>query len=398
MVPSTFVALERLPQTPNGKVDRRALPAPDQARPELGTGYVPPRDAVEEQLAAIWADLLGVQRVGVHDNFFELGGDSLLAFRLLARIEKSFGKELQPVTVFRRPTVAQFALGLQNPVDMWPAAAALESQPGGSKPPLFLLPSIAGQAEYFQGLVKYLGPDQPVLGIGFPDPQRPPRPFATFEDLAVWCVERIRESWPVGPYCLAGYSFSGMLAYEVARQLRAAGSEVRLLAILDVGPQPKRTFSRRMRYPWLVLKNLPSWIADDLLRTSLRGNVARLKRTVKAWTRRILGISAAMGASRVEVERIFDVEGVAPAYRKILEDNLQLYRNYVPKPYLGRITLFRARTRPLLHSFERDLNWGEFVAGGAEINDVPGNHFTLVNDPGMRVIAERLVEQLSRSA
>jgi thioesterase domain-containing protein len=186
-----------------------------------------------------------------------------------------------------------------------------------------------------------------------------------------------------------------MLAYEVARQLRATGSEVRLVAILDVGPRPKRSFSRIVRYPWLVLKNLPFWIAEDFLSTSLHGNVARLKRTIKAWARRASGISGGMSASRVEVERVFDVEGVAPAYRKILEDNLQLYRDYVPKPYAGRITLFRARSRPLLHSFERDLNWGELVAGGTEICDVPGNHFTVVNEPGMRVIAERLVEELS---
>ncbi len=396
MVPSTFVALKRLPQTPSGKVDRRALPAPDRARPELDAGYVPPQSAVEERLAAMWAELLGVERVGIHDNFFELGGDSLLAFRLLARIEKSFGKGLRPATAFRRPTVAQFAQGLQNPLDLEPATAILESQPGAGKPPLFLLPSLAGQAEYFQGLVKYLEPDQPILGISFPDPQRPPRPFATFEELAHWCVERIREIRPVGPYCLAGYSFSGMLAYEVARQLHETGNDVQLVAILDDGPRPKRSLSRIVRYPWLLLKNIPCWVAEDLLRTSLGGNVARLKRTIKAWARHSLGNSAGMSASRVEVERVFDVEGVAPAYRKILEDNLQLYRDYVPGPYAGRITLFRALTRPLLHTFERDLNWGELVAGGVEICDVPGNHFTLVNEPGMRIIGERLAMALGK--
>ncbi|MGO9110863.1 MAG: amino acid adenylation domain-containing protein [Thermoguttaceae bacterium] len=398
MVPSAFVFLERLPLTPNGKLDRRALPAPDQARPDLGTGYVPPRDAVEEQLAAIWADLLGVERVGVYDNFFELGGHSLLVFRMLARVEESFGKELQPVAVFRWPTIAQLALGLQDMMDTRSAAVVLEFQPGGSKPPLFLLPSIAGRPEYFRGLVKYLGPDQPVLGIGFPDPQRPPRQFAKFEDLALWCVERIRESRPVGPYSLAGYSFSGMLAYEVACQLRATGSEVRLVAILDTGPQPKRSFGRLVRYPWLVLKNLPFWISEDILRTSLRETIARLKRAFKAWTRHATGISAVIGASRVEVERIWDVKGMASSHRKILEDNLQLFRAYVPKPYPGRIMLFRARARPLLHSLEHDLNWGELVAGGVEINDLPGNHVDLLCEPGMRAFAERLVERLSESA
>jgi amino acid adenylation domain-containing protein len=395
MVPSAFVPLERLPLTPNGKLDRRALPAPDQARTDPGTGYAAPRTALEEQLAAIWADLLGVKRVGIHDNFFELGGHSLLAVRMLARVEESFGTKLPPAAVFRQPTVAQFALALQEPMDVRPAAAIHKIHPGGSKPPLFFLPSIVGQAEYFRRMVKFLGPDQPVLAVGFPDAHQSPRPFATLEELAEWCVERIREARPVGPYGLAGYSFSGMLAYEVARQLRTTGSEVRLVAILDTGPRPKPSLSRRLRYPWLVLKNLPFWLAEDICRTSLRENVARVKRTIKAWTRRAVGISSVIGTWRVEVERIWDVAGMAPAHRKILEDNLRLFRAYVPKPCPGRITLFRAQASPLLHPRERDLGWGELVAGGVEIHDLPANHVSILLEPSIRVIAERIVERMS---
>jgi thioesterase domain-containing protein len=321
-----------------------------------------------------------------------------LAIRMLARIEESFGKKLQPAAVFRRPTVAQFAVGLQEPTDARPAAAVLEIQRGGSKPPLFLLPSITGQAMYFRSLLKHLGPDQPVLAIGFPDPHRPPRPFATFEDLALWCVERIRESQPVGPYCLMGYSFSGMLAYEVARQIRAMGGEVRLLAILDTGPPPKTSFLRLLRYPWLVLKNLPLWITEDLLRTSLRKNLARVKRNIKAWMRRALGISALIGRSRVEVERIFDMAGTKPSHRKIMEDNLRLFNAYVPRPYPGHIMLFRARARPLLHSFDPDLGWDGLAAGGVEIHVLPGNHLDLMVEPALGAIAERLAERLSKPA
>jgi amino acid adenylation domain-containing protein len=397
MVPSVFVPLERLPLTPNGKVDRLALPPPDQTRPELETGYVPPRTALEKQLAAIWADVLGMERVGIHDNFFELGGHSLLATRMVARVEEAFGTKLSPVAVYRRPTVAQFALGLHDPIDLRPASAVLEIQPGGSMPPLFFLPSITGQAEQLPSLVKYLGPDQPVLGIGFPDPQHPPRPFASLEDLALWCVERIREARPVGPYSLAGYSFSGMLAYEVACQLRATGGEVRLVAVLDEGPRPQRSFSRLLRHPWLVLKNLPFWIAEDILHTSLRENIARLRRKIKDWTRRALGISAASGASRVSVESIWDVDGIAPATREVMEHNLQLFFAYAPQPYPGRIMLFRARARPLLHSLDRDLGWGKLAAGGVEIIDLPGSHDNLLREPSMRVIAERLVARLPKS-
>jgi thioesterase domain-containing protein len=188
-----------------------------------------------------------------------------------------------------------------------------------------------------------------------------------------------------------------MLAYEVARQLRATGDEVRLVAILDEGPRPKRSLSRHLRYPWLVLKNLPFWIAEDILCTGLRENVARVRRTVKDWTRRALGISAAIGASRALVERIWDVDGIAPAVRKVMENNLQLFLAYAPKPYPGPIMLFRARARPLLHSLDRDLGWGKLAAGGVEIIDLPGSHDNLLREPNMRVVAERLVERLNKS-
>jgi thioesterase domain-containing protein len=407
MVPAAFLTLAALPLTPNGKVDRRALPAPDQwahggyplvgaGRPDRGTVYVPPRDAVEKQVAAIWADLLGVERVGVHDNFFELGGHSLLAMRMLARVQESCGKELPAVAVFCSPTVAQLALVLHGRMDVRPTAAVREIQPGGSKPPLFFVPSVGGKSVSYWSMVQHLGPDQPVLSIGFPDPEQPPRPFETFEDFALWCVEKIREARPVGPYSLVGYSFAGMLAYEVARQLQATGSEVRVLAILDTGPQRKQSFSRRLQYPGRVLMNVPLWITEHVLRTSLRDNAAQLKRSIKAWTRRGLALTGLIAAARVEVEDILRVEGLTPAYRKLLDHNLQLFRAYAPKPYPGRITLFRARARDLFHPADRDLGWGEFAAGGVEVNDVPGSHGALFRDPIMSGIGEQLAERLSK--
>jgi aminoglycoside 3-N-acetyltransferase len=108
-VPSAFVLLDALPLTPNGKVDRRALPAPDHARPELGKGFLAPRDSLESQLAQMWEDLLGVTPIGVQDDFFELGGHSLLAVQLFAQIEKRMGVRLPLATLFERPTVAQLA-------------------------------------------------------------------------------------------------------------------------------------------------------------------------------------------------------------------------------------------------------------------------------------------------
>jgi acyl carrier protein len=109
MIPASFTTLDKLPLSSNGKVDRRALPAPDQARPEVGAEFVAPQSPAEEALAAIWAEVLGVARIGTHDNFFDLGGDSILATQALSRINKRFNVELNLFNFFEQPTVAGLA-------------------------------------------------------------------------------------------------------------------------------------------------------------------------------------------------------------------------------------------------------------------------------------------------
>ena len=116
MVPSIFLELKQLPLTPNGKVDRRALPAPDRARPELEKRYSAPRDEVELQLTKIWEQVLGVHPIGIEDKFFDLGGHSLLAVRVIAQMEKSFGRKLRLATIFQAPTIQQLAAIIRDPL------------------------------------------------------------------------------------------------------------------------------------------------------------------------------------------------------------------------------------------------------------------------------------------
>ena len=129
MVPSAFVLLDKFPLTPNGKIDRKALPAPDQTRPEFEQSYVPPRSPIEEMLVAIWREVLNIDRIGIHDNFFELGGHSLLAMQLIVRINKQFQIEFPLYSLFEAPTVAGLSvrlealLGQVNPITSAPIKA-----------------------------------------------------------------------------------------------------------------------------------------------------------------------------------------------------------------------------------------------------------------------------------
>ena len=374
MIPSAFIPMEALPLTPNGKVDRKAHPAPTGGRPESGAEYVPPRTAVEQQLAAIWAELLGVDRVGVQDNFFDLGGHSLLGVRLFAQIEKTFGRRLPLAMLFKRATIERLAEEFQQPVDHGYSTEIIGIQPLGPKPPVFFMPSLVGEVMYCRQAANHLGPDQPVYGIQIHCGDGTTEPLSSLEAIAARCVEDLCAFQPEGPYRLAGYSFAGMLAYEMARQLSAEGREIDLVAIIDTGAirVGKGPSGHSLRRAAGFLRNLPYWVIDDFLQTRPRDMVARIRRQIRALRngRRAyhLSLSSSQGLA---LEDLFDISRASNKYRQLIEANLQAFQEYTPKPYPGRITLLRARARPLFHSHEADLGWSQFALGGVRSKTVP---------------------------
>ena len=243
MVPAVVVLLEALPVTPNGKVDRRALPAPDRSRPELEKAFVAPRDDLELQLAHIWEEVLGVRPVGARDNFFELGGHSLLAVRLFALIEKRLGKTLPLTTVFQGATVEHLAGILRQQPTPGPQSSLVAIQPGGSKRPLFLVHPAGGHVFPYIHLAQFLGPDQPCYGLQARGVEDGQDPHTRIEDMAAYYIQALQTVQPTGPYLLGGWSMGGVVAFEMAQQLHAQGQRVALLVLLDGRiPTPDETF------------------------------------------------------------------------------------------------------------------------------------------------------------
>ena len=225
MVPSAFVFLEALPLTSNGKVDRKALSAPEamQNRCEADDG---PNDALELQLAKIWAKVLGISSVGVRDNFFDAGGHSLLAVRLLAEIKKATGRELSIAAFFQSPTIIQMAeiLRREGCTVHWKSLAPL--QPNGLKKPFFW---IYAESTYSY-LQKFFGSDQPLYGIMSQLHDGKPEGY---EKIVSQYLSEIRMIQPEGPYYIGGYCFGGLLALEIARRLSKAGMEVSFMFLVD---------------------------------------------------------------------------------------------------------------------------------------------------------------------
>ena len=190
MIPSAFVVVERFPLTPNGKVDRQALPAPGEDRLGMATELATPVHESEHLLVEIWEAVLRVRPIGIHDNFFDLGGDSLLALRLFTRIEKVTGKRLPLATLLRAPTVATLAPLLAGTGEVsWRSLVAI--QPAGDRPPLFCVPGVGGNAVGYHALAHHLGTDQPVYGLQARGLDGRTEPFFRVEDMAAHYVREI---------------------------------------------------------------------------------------------------------------------------------------------------------------------------------------------------------------
>jgi len=226
------VLLDALPLTPNGKLDRKALPMPLPSR-FTDPSFHAPRDGVEQQLAAIWMELLRLPTISIHANFFALGGHSLLAVRLMSAIRQRFDCHLPLATLFTHPTIAHLARELRQGATGSAWTSLVPIQPHGSRPPFFCIHPAGGNVLQFYGLAQHLGAEQPFYALQSIGLDGVTPPDSTIEAMAERYAAQILTVQPSGPYWLGGYSLGGTVAYAVAHALRRAGHQVARVVILD---------------------------------------------------------------------------------------------------------------------------------------------------------------------
>ena len=392
MVPSAFVPLNALPLTSNGKVDRRALPSPDQSRPGLEKTFVAPNTRSEEVLAKIWANLLKLEQVGIHDNFFDLGGHSLLAVRLMSQIEKSFGKKLPLAILFQAPTIEQLAELIIEDVVLPTWSSLYPIQPHGSKPPFFWVHGEASDAF----LPRYLGPDQPLYGLRHQSEDGTPARYHTVVDIAAHYLSEIRTVQPQGPYFLGGYCFGALVAFEIAQQLKKLNQGVPLLVLLDpvnprVGPlsaSAPMTFRSSTNGTSLV---------DEISRHRL--NLESLKANEKVHyvleraKGKIMNITSPFDKTlkKMAYEACLALGyPIPPSLRSryILDIYDQSLADYVPEVHPGRLMVFKAA-----EDCDPD-RWERLALLGLEIHEIPGNHTNILKEPYLHGWAELLKIQI----
>ena len=394
MVPAAFVPLDALPQTANGKLDRRALPAPGYtARGELEQ----PRSFVEAQLLQVWEEVLGVETIGTTQNFFdELGGNSILALRLFAQVNRRLRCDLPVAVLFAGATVRQMAAAIEEQRRATPAppspVAAL--QPHGSLPPLFCVHPADRNVICYVNLVRHLGADQPVYGLRDISDDLA-RPIA---QIAAEYVREVRAVQPRGPYYLAGWSFGGFVAFEMASLLEGEGERVAFVGLLDT-TAPCITETRPVPEPLDLLIGL----ADDL--------AAERGRTFAVRREELEGLDR--GEQLRRIADALQAQGAAPAgfgaerlqaQADVLLARARSLTGYAPGAFTGSLTLFRAEQVPgdfqaLLAGYtdeeQRTRGWCRTSPAPVEVHPVPGAHVTISSEPHVRVLAQRMREALA---
>jgi len=369
------------------------VPASPEERKGDGTPFVAPRDAEELQLADIWENVLGVQPVGIRDNFFELGGDSLLAVRLFAEIAKILRRPLPLATLFEAPTVEGLAAVLRREGRPAASPVLVPIQPGNARPPLFCAHQHTGHLFCYQELARYLGPDQPVYGLAPRALDGVQAPHARIEDMAAAYIHAIRAAQPEGPYHLAGYCFGGVLAFEMARQLRAQGQAVALVALIEAtwtgNGHPLRRAARR-------IGRRIAFEREHLGRMMVPERIGHLlAKTTSLVTDQAARVVEALAARRrVGRKRPSPVED---AIRRVEAAHREALRRYVPQVYPGELTLFRPARPAAAHHGDPTWGWEGLAAGGLDVHEIPGECPTMVDEPDVQVLADRLRQCLRRA-
>jgi thioesterase domain-containing protein len=348
---------------------------------------VAPHDTVEDRLLTIWKGILNSDAISVTDNFFSIGGHSLASARLLARIQHTFGKKLGLRDVFEAPTIAEMAGLIRREGKSTDMQGILPLQPNGSLPPFFWVRS----GPLFLPLSRRLGPERPSFGLQLPNSLVSKLPTTyKFEDIASSFIQVMRAVRPNGPYYLGGLCVNGVVAYEMARQLVAAGESVPLVVMLDSqNPTHYFDYSPDGRTSFLYQK--------------LRFHLHKLAKVKRAELREY------MEERFADLQRRRDLRLWKNIYRsgsRLPEDELgemdslvhPAALQYEPQPYQGRVMFFQSSDWPKGEYWTFHRGWTDLVDGCAEVHTIDAGHKAMLHEPTVDAISTPLLSCLGEAS
>ncbi len=386
MVPTYFVWLDAMPMTPNGKLDRKALPAP-MRHEDQPPDHQMPQTRLECEIAAIWEDLLSMSPIDIRSDFFDLGGDSLALISLFATIEARFGRRLTVDVLSGGLTVAGLAQILaQKESQQDNLGPVVVLQPLGDRPPFFCVHGIGGDVLHLHRLAVHMGTDRPFFGLRRTSEASP---TDTISQIAARYIKAMLVRQPAGPFYLGGHSFGATVAYEMALQLSEQGHDIGLLAIIDQRrPGWRLTVRRALPSLHRIILRIPSLLRDELRQAQPTDRFRMIRRILSVWSRRVLGY-------RENADLMFDFRRMDTEQIEFHEAGLRALLDYRPRPAPIKISLFRAEAPALSNlALDSTLGWNELAGSNVRVHVVPGNHGSITTEPLVRELAKALSEQL----
>ena len=391
MIPAAYVSLDEMPLTPNSKINKRALPRPEEVHSETGTEFLPPRDELELKLLKLWEKVLSARPIGVKDNFFTIGGNSLLAVQLFTLIYRVLGQDLPLATLFQAPTIEQLANLLRD--GGWQAtwSSLVPLQPKGTKPPIFCVHAVGGNVLSLRDLAEHLGDEQPFYALqskGLDGKHEIP---GNVQEMARYYIEEVQSIQAQGPYFLTGQSSGGIIAFEMAQQLHAQGHTIAFLGLIDTyepGMKKSQTITRADRIAYHK-QNL-AYSGWRYFTTQMQARWRRINRRITGkLSKRISDFYQALHRPIPYQIRHIIVRGMIQRAKK----------DYLPQPYMGSITLYRAVNT--LRAFVEDRygaqrGWKDLALGGVEICNILGAH-NLEQEPFVGILAVQLKGHLAEA-
>ncbi|HEY9068580.1 MAG TPA: thioesterase domain-containing protein, partial [Burkholderiaceae bacterium] len=409
MLPQHFVAIADVPLLPNGKIDRHALPAVQDANGDARS-VVAPETATETALLALWQKALGVEQLGVTDDFFEFGGHSMLAMRLASGIEVALGRRIPLSALLQAPTVRKLAAWMDRETAR---DSLVLIRTGDTRTPLFLVHDGDGETLLYRTLAHGLHAGRAVYGLQPEAGDGHAMLHTRIPDMAAHHLKKIRDAQPHGPYLIGGLCAGGVIAFEIARQLEAQGERIALLALFDVADVETPLRAGRVTKRRLVsLRNAVGAVHGSALPRRLLAAAATAASKLLNLIRYEAGawLQALKSRRNVEALRRHLDQRIAPpttlrelSVREIYMFARSQYR--VDGVVHGNVALFRA-TRGLgdpadepvieIHG-DPMLGWARRVAGPIQTIDVPGGHVSMLQEPNVATLARALQEQIDHA-
>ena len=381
MLPADFMKLESIPLTSNGKVDRRALERMEVGT-QAGARHVGPRNDTERQLVDLWSEVLNLAPgvLGVHDNFFERGGNSLLAVRLMAKVNSHFGQNLHLAALFTAPYVAGLAQLISAGEGKAPDIV-VPMQTQGSQRPIFAMPGADGNALSLQRLCLALGAEQPFYGLQAVGLDGKTLPLDSIESTARANITALRSIQAAGPYRLLGYSYGGVVAFEVARLLLEQGEEVESLMLLDTAVPDIMQKKLAANEITMLVEGCKS-VARFKYRVELKVDAEHLQRMPAHGRYEYIA-----GQFTHEHGIKTTAEDIASTFR-LVQSAEQCLRTYKPPGLSKEIEVFLFRATDREPGYADDYGWNEFLQSPLKVIDIEANHYSMVD-------LDRAVQQLA---